>query len=92
MSVIDAARFLAEDPVELVAASFACPWCLAGADTTVVEVESHDALAHCVCPECAEEWELSLHPGQVLRLTLAPPATLSVRFSRDGGGWPTAAA
>jgi hypothetical protein len=89
MAVTDCARFLAEDPVELVAASFACPWCLARVEQTVLEVGPHDSLAHCVCPSCAEDWDVALHAGQVMRLSLAPPATLRIRFARDGGGWPT---
>ncbi|MCW3041359.1 MAG: hypothetical protein JWM31_3264 [Solirubrobacterales bacterium] len=92
MAVTDCARFLAEDPAPLVEASFACPWCLTSAQSTVVALGSHDSVARCVCPQCAEDWELSLHAGQVLRLTLAPPPMLAVRFAREGSGWPAGAA
>lgn len=93
MTVVDCARFLAEDPVELVEASFACPWCLSGVDDAVVELGSHDSVARCTCPACDHEWDVSLHAGQVMRLTLAPPATLRVRFAREGGAdWPSPAA
>ncbi len=83
--MIDCARFMAEDPAELVAASFACPWCLAPLDDALVEVGTHDSVARCVCPACGEDWDVALDPGQVMRLTLAPPGSLRVRFGRDGG-------
>ena len=92
MAVIDCARFFAEDPVELVAASFACPWCLAGADATVVELGLHDSVAHCACPECHQEWELALDAGQVMRLSLAAPESLAVRFAREDDGRSASAA
>lgn len=85
MPVTDCARFLAEDPGELVAASFTCPWCLAQADDALLEVCSHDSVAHCVCPACDRGYDIALHAGQVMRLTLAPPAALRVRFERFGG-------
>lgn len=84
MTVTDCARFLAEDPGELVAASFSCPWCLTEQHDTVLEVGSHDSLAHCVCPACAQGYDVALHAGQVMRLSLAPPPTLRIRFGRDG--------
>jgi hypothetical protein len=90
MTVTDRARFLVEDPVELVAASFMCPLCLAGVEGAVVELGAEDSLARCSCPACDHEWEVALHAGQVLRLTLAPPAELRLRFARAGGGiWPS---
>lgn len=90
MTVVDCARFLAEDPSEIVAASFACPWCLAQPLETQLDVGNHDGAAHCVCPECGSGWEVALHAGQVMRLSLAPPATLRVRFARDDGWSATA--
>ncbi len=85
MTVTDCARFRAEDPGVLVAASFACPWCLARVDDTVVDVGPHDSLAHCVCPCCAHDWDVALHAGQAMRLSLAPPPSLHVRYGHDGG-------
>lgn len=92
-TLTDCARFFAEDPAPLVAASFCCPWCLAEVGDTTVEVGSHDSLAHCACPRCDHDWDLALHAGQVMRLSLAPPSTLRVRFAREGGGdlWSAAA-
>lgn len=90
MTVTDCARFLAEDPGELVAASFACPWCLAQPASLAVEVGTHEGVAHVCCPECAERWDVALDAGQVMRLSLAPPSALPVRFGRNGGTWAAA--
>ncbi len=83
MTVTDCARFFAEDPGELVAASFSCPWCLAQAVDTVLEVGTHDSLAHCTCPSCDAGWDVALHAGQAMRLSLAPPSSLRIRFRHD---------
>jgi len=84
MSVVDCARFLAEDPGPLVAASFACPWCLGSPLGATLDVGPHEGLAHCHCPRCDEDWDVSLQAAQVMRLSLAPPAALPIRFGRDG--------
>lgn len=84
MTVTDCARFLAEDPEAVVAASFSCPWCLTELHHTVLEVGAHDSLAHCTCPACDQGYDVALHAGQVMRLSLAPPASLRIRFGRDG--------
>lgn len=91
-TLTDCARFFAEDPAPLVAASFSCPWCLAELGDTTVEVGAHDSLAHCACPACARDWDLAIDAGQLMRLTLAPPSTLHVRFAREGGGDPWSSA
>jgi len=82
MTAIDCARFLVEDPGEVVAASFSCPWCLAQPRHAVLEVANEDGIAHCVCPTCDRDFDVALHPGQVMRLSLAPPMSLRVHFGR----------
>jgi hypothetical protein len=70
-TLADTARFRADDPDVLVAASLACPICL-GSD----EVEWHGALdgydpsVECRCSRCEQRWRVYLAPHQALRLGL----------------------
>ena len=67
------ASYRADDPAELVAASLACPWCLASDVAFVLCAdEEFDASADCRCRACDQSWSLFLAPEQVLRLALAP--------------------
>ena len=67
------ATYRADDPAELVAASLACPWCLAAAVDYVLEADDVlDASAGCRCRACGHAWPLFLAPEQALRLALAP--------------------
>ncbi len=67
------ATYRADDPAELVAASLACPWCLAAAVEYDLEAdEEWDASARCQCRDCGHGWRLFLAPEQALRLALAP--------------------
>lgn len=72
----DAARFDPYEPSEVVAASFACPWCLTVPST--VALEPHDAMpsASCRCRACGRAWTVHLDERQAMRLALAPPAEL----------------
>jgi hypothetical protein len=67
------ASYRADDPAALVAASLACPWCLAAAVDYALEAEdAFDASAACRCRACDHAWRLFLAPEQALRLALAP--------------------
>lgn len=66
------ATYRADDPAELVAASLACPWCLAAAVDYELRAEEFDASAECRCRACDHSWRLFLAPEQALRLALAP--------------------
>lgn len=72
MRTVDLARFAPADPEPLVAAAFACPYCL-GAPTFGVLVTEPDALVHCACGPCEAEWDVALADDQALRMQLAPP-------------------
>ena len=72
MPLLDLARFAPADPEPIVAAAFACPYCL-GAPTLGVLVE--DAV-HCACGPCEAEWDVALDDDQALRMQLAPPGQL----------------
>jgi hypothetical protein len=67
----DTARFFADDPDELVAASLACPLCL-GSDQVQWEaaLEGYDPSVQCHCPACDESWRVYLAPHQALRIGL----------------------
>jgi hypothetical protein len=70
----DAARFLADDPDELVAAAFACPVCLHRPDRMFLgDADEEGALARCACHPCQREWDVALDPWQALRVQLTPP-------------------
>ncbi len=67
------ATYRADDPAELVAASLACPWCLAARVDYALDAEDpFDASADCRCRACGHGWRLFLAPEQALRLALAP--------------------
>jgi hypothetical protein len=73
------AVFALDDPDALVGAGLACPSCLG--ETTRVRIGA-DLLGRCRCVECGASWSLKLAPQQLLRLSLDPPLTADVRFSR----------
>lgn len=67
------ATYRADDPDALVAASLACPWCLAGdVDYALHAEDPFDPSADCRCHDCGHGWRLFLAPDQALRLALAP--------------------
>jgi transcription elongation factor Elf1 len=67
----DVARFTAQDPDAVVAASFACPICLHGEDVACdVSLDGYDPSVSCECPECGASWRVYLTPEQALRLGL----------------------
>jgi hypothetical protein len=70
-TLIDIARFLPDDPDELVAASLACPICLRTEDVEWEDtLEGYDPSVQCWCPSCQELWRVYLAPFQALRLGL----------------------
>jgi hypothetical protein len=72
----DAARFDPYDAGEIVAASFACPCCLATPGDVVVEATDLLPSASCWCATCEVTWTVHLDERQAMRLALAPPAEL----------------
>jgi hypothetical protein len=69
----DVARFTAQDPDTVVAASFACPICLHGDEVTrEVSLDGYDPSVSCECLECGVGWRVYLTPDQALRLGLMP--------------------
>ena len=74
----DTARFRADDPDELVQASFACPLCLHGDEIEwELDGDGYDPSAQCLCRRCEQSWSVFVTPDQALRLGL-----MTVRSSR----------
>jgi hypothetical protein len=71
VALTDTARFRADDPDELVAASLACPLCLCSEQVLWEErLDGYDPSVECSCPHCEERWLVYLTPQQELRLGL----------------------
>ncbi len=69
----DVARFRAEDPDELVAASLVCPLCLRARDVAWQwdpNTDTYDASVQCQCGRCHRDWRVYVAPHQALRLSL----------------------
>jgi hypothetical protein len=79
------AVFALDDPDALVGASLSCPSCLS--DATRLSIGT-DLVGRGACGDCGTSWSLSLEPRQLLRLSLDPPATADVRFSRGASPLP----
>jgi DNA-directed RNA polymerase subunit M/transcription elongation factor TFIIS len=70
-ALADTARFRADDPAALVAASLACPFCLHDEGIEWhLEDDDYDPSVTCHCPRCEEDWRVYLAPDQELRLGL----------------------
>lgn len=70
----DTARFLVDDLDPLVAASFACPYCLAEPSSAVFNLDEPGGSALlCRCEDCRTGWVVSINAGQAMRLAIAPP-------------------
>jgi len=65
----DVARFLPDDPDELVEAAFACPFCLCAGEWQATLV-GYDPTAQCECEACRQRWLVYLTPEQALRLSV----------------------
>ena len=67
----DIARFRADDPDALVAASLACPICLRSEQVEWdAALDGYDASVECRCPSCEQRWQVYLAPQQELRFGL----------------------
>jgi hypothetical protein len=77
------AVFAIDDPDALVGAGLSCPACLGEATRLSVDVVDGELDACCRCLTCASTWSLTLRPQQLLRLSLDPPLTADVRWSRQ---------
>ena len=67
----DTARFRADDPDALVAASLACPLCLRSEDVQwEAALDGYDPAVECHCPSCEQRWRVYLAPQQALRFGL----------------------
>jgi hypothetical protein len=76
------AVFSLDDPDALVGAGLSCPACLEEETRLSVEIVGGELDARCRCSRCATTWSLTLRPQQLLRLSLDPPASADVRWSR----------
>lgn len=76
----DSARFAVDDADPLVAATFACPYCLTLPASTVFSLEEPGGSAVlCRCDECHTSWVIAVNTGQALRLAIAPPIGLDLQ-------------
>jgi len=57
------ARFDAEDAPELVAAAFACPYCLYADMVGTVQFRRNGAEVACRCLSCTAKWTVRLDPS-----------------------------
>lgn len=72
----DDARFLPDDPPELVTASFACPRCLHSPSVVRLPGIHDEPVVECACLPCSAGWRVGLSAMQMLRLALSPPPGL----------------
>src|SRR3954471_237720 len=76
------AVFALDDPDALVGAGLSCPACLDEATRLGLRVVDGELAARCDCLTCGSTWSLLLRPQQLLRLSLDPPPSADVRWSR----------
>ena len=80
MILTDAARFHADDIDPLVAASFACPYCLRAPANALFNLEEPNGSAVlCRCDDCHSSWVVAVSIGQAMRLAIAPPDGLELQ-------------
>src|SRR3954470_8070379 len=78
------AVFALDDPDALVGAGLSCPACLEEATRLSVDVCPDGELdARGSGSSCGSTWSLTLRPQQLLRLSLDPPQSADVRWSRE---------
>jgi len=76
----DSARFAVDDIDPLVAAAFACPYCLARPSSTVFDLnEPQGSIVLCRCSDCVAAWVVAVNTGQAMRLAIAPPGELDLQ-------------
>jgi hypothetical protein len=64
----------------LVEASLACPVCLRGAAVAEVHDDEYDGFALCHCRLCNTATRVGLSEEQLMRLQMAPPLRVALRF------------
>lgn len=80
MILADTARFLVDDADPLVAASFACPYCLEAPTTALFNLDEPNGSALlCRCDGCSASWVVAVNVGQAMRLAIAPPVGLDLQ-------------
>jgi hypothetical protein len=85
VAATERATFHPADPDGVVAAAFACPYCLRVA--TDVEIgEPGEAAALACCERCVAFWPVLLTSAQRRRLVHLAPEALRVRVYPDGPG------
>jgi hypothetical protein len=77
------AVFALDDPDALVGAGLSCPACLDEATRLSVAAIDGELDARCDCLTGGSTWSLALRPQQLLRLSLDPPLSADVRWSRQ---------
>jgi len=83
-ALADVARFRADDPAPVVAASFCCPVCLGRPWHVWLDAcEPGLPQAQCTCGRCHLRWVVDLTDEQHLRLVCAPPPELAVAGADD---------
>lgn len=73
----DVARFGPYEANDVVAASFACPYCLTQPATVAIDLVDVLAVAVCHCVPCDADFHVHLRDDQALRIALAPPPQLA---------------
>jgi hypothetical protein len=83
MVLTDFARFETHDSETVVAASFACPYCIRTASEISLDLDESDTTAEalCTCLHCHSAWLVQLNGGQALRVALGPPGELPLRVA-----------
>lgn len=66
----DHARFEPDDPVELVRAALACPYCLMAAEEWTFVRSGPRPAVKCLCSDCQTDWYVFMTAEQALRLGL----------------------
>jgi hypothetical protein len=69
----DVARFDGIDRNEVVAAAFACPWCLGPPPLGRIQSATDESFIELSCLPCDAAWTVVVDSGQLLRHVLAPP-------------------
>jgi hypothetical protein len=70
---VDVARFDPVDRVEVIAATFVCPWCLLLPSAGRIRTASDGTFVELGCAGCDARWTVVVDSRQLLRLLLAPP-------------------
>jgi hypothetical protein len=80
--MVDFARFDALEDEAVVAAAFACPFCLRASIAITVRRSDPEFVAACRCRACPPLWRVYLRADQVARLKQEPPARLRIRWDQ----------